>query len=390
METAITLPSNELRAAITLGSPLIALRPDSAWYGMFRLGFTGGGLTVGAFDGDTAAAILVPGAQDGPDAEVHCAGAVLAGIAKTMPAHRQARLAVTGRSLTITCGTAEWTIRTTQDEDAARPAPLAVPPALGEVPAAALRRAADAVTPAANGKGVDYTRWVQVRAGEDGLRMTATNRFAANSSEATGWSPVPGAAGQVMLVPPAVLGLAGKLGDGAVTVLGGQGLAGFACEGRTIITRLGAEEFPDVAAMAARMTPGTVIEVEADEFLDAVRRVGALTGPGAEALVCEFTPSGEGSDGDVTMSAGKEDMVTEAVRCRMFGPDGGAAGPLTIRFNPAFLAVAAGALRGGTARLGVTHPQKPVVVTPGTDPATYSSLIVPLRDTALGGRRAGS
>ena len=305
-------------------------------------------------------------------------GRLLADITKALPAH-PVEVSADGSRVTITCGSAKFSLPTMPDEDYPRLPEM--PTTAGTVSSSVFARAVSQVAVAA-GKDDTLPMLTGVRMEIDGERVTlaATDRYRLAVRELT-WNPAPGGSSDVqVLVPARTLADAAKslTGDAEMTIAlatsgSGEGIIGFAGTGRRTTTRLLDAQFPPYRTLLPSEFAVTA-EVSVAALTEAVKRV-ALVADRGNPVRLDFT------DGGLTLTAGGDDegRAEENLEVDYEGD------PLTTAFNPNFLLEGLGAIEAPVARLLFTTPTKPAVMRPAGAPGSarassdYTYLIMPVR-----------
>ena len=301
-------------------------------------------------------------------------GRLLADITKALPPH-PVDVAVEGPRLSIKCGNARFSLPTLPVED--YPALPTMPSTAGTVQASVF---AEAVGQVAIAAGRDDTlpmlTGVRIEIEADMITLVATDRFRLALREFT-WTPGTPGASAAILVPARTLADAAKTltGGSEVTVSlsssgVGEGLLGLSGQGKQTTTRLLDAEFLKYRSI---LPPefSSHAELDVAAFTEAAKRV-ALVAERWAPLRCEFT------SGAVTLRAGGDEESQAEETCDVVF-DGE---PTTIGFNPAFLLDGLAAVHAETARLEMTTPLKPAVLSAvggDGDAASYRYLIMPVR-----------
>jgi DNA polymerase-3 subunit beta len=219
---------------------------------------------------------------------------------------------------------------------------------------------------------------VHVEINEDTLTLAATDRYRLAVREFN-WSPAtPG-------VSTTALMRARTLADAAKSLVGTKNvslsfapatsndrLAGFSGEGKTMTSRMLDGTFPPYRhLLPTEMTTTAVVEVA--PFLDSVRRVALVTDK-TVPLRLEF------KDGGVSLEAGagEEAQATETIDVLLNGE------PISIAFNPVFLADGLQAVGTPFVQISFTGSNKPAILTGRTEPNgasidNYRYLLMPMR-----------
>ena len=153
-------------------------------------------------------------------------------------------------------------------------------------------------------------------------------------------------------------------------------VAGFTFAGQAITTRLTAGDYPSMAAkIPAQFTAAAVLDT--GELTEAVKRL-AVVAARDTPIHLSFGP------GQVQLTAGSADEAdgTDAVSCDLDGE------PVTVAFHPRRLLEAVTAVGTARARIALTGPGKPALITPASgddrpgrrrhEPA-YRHLLMPIR-----------
>jgi DNA polymerase-3 subunit beta len=364
-----------LADAVTWAARSLATRPTVPVLAGLLLAVDDGSLSLSGFDleASTQISLEVAVASSG---QALVSGRLLADITKALPAH-PVDIALDGARLTISCGSARFTLPTMPVEDYPRLPDM--PTAAGTVDSTVF---ATAVAQAAVAAGRDDTlpmlTGVRLEIDGDKLTLAATDRYRLAVRELT-WNPGPSAATEVnMLVPARTLADAAKSlshndeltialsssnGGGSV-----DGLIGFSAAGRQATTRLLDAQFPPYRTLLPNDWASSA-EVSVAAFTESVKRVALLADRGTPVRL-EF------ADGGVGLSAGGENegRAEEQLEVKYEGE------PITTAFNPGFLLDGLAAMGGGSARLLFTSSNKPVVIRPADEGAVdYTYLIMPVR-----------
>jgi DNA polymerase-3 subunit beta len=149
-------------------------------------------------------------------------------------------------------------------------------------------------------------------------------------------------------------------------------LAGFAGEGKLMTSRMLDGTFPPYRHLLPSESTTTAV-VEVAPFLDSVRRV-ALVADKTIPLRLEF------ADGGVSLEAGtgEEAQATETIDVLLNGE------PISIAFNPTFLADGLQAVGTPFVQISFTGSNKPAILTGRNEPNgpsidTYKYLLMPMR-----------
>jgi len=334
---------------------------------------TADALTVAGFDYEVSATVDVP-ATIAAQGRALVSGRLLADITKSLPA-QPVEISVDGSRVTITCGSAKFSLPTMPVED--YPQLPTMPQRAGEVAGEVFGQAVAQVAIAA---GRDDTlpmlTGVRLEIGDKKLTLVATDRFrlAMREFEWNSGGGVP--ADTAVLVPARTLAEAAKtLGTSGnsveISLASGDGLLGLAGSGRRATSRLLDAEFPKYRQLLpSEHTAAAVIVVSS--LVDAIKRVSLVAERGTQVRL-EF------SEGALRLSAGGDDegSAEEELSVEFTGD------PVTIAFNPGYLLDGLGALHTDRAHLSFTTPNRPALVKPvGEDGEVlpgYLYLLMPVR-----------
>jgi DNA polymerase-3 subunit beta len=364
-----------LADAVTWAARSLASRPTVPVLAGLLLSVDDRALSLSGFDleASTQISLEVAVAASG---QALVSGRLLADITRSLPAH-PVDIALDGARLTISCGSARFTLPTMPVEDYPRLPDM--PTAAGTVDSTTF---ATAVAQAAVAAGRDDTlpmlTGVRLEIDGDKLTLAATDRYRLAVRELT-WQPGPSVATEVnMLVPARTLAEAAKSlshNDELTIALSASngngstdGLIGFSAAGRQATTRLLDAQFPPYRTLLPNDWSSSA-EVSVAAFAESVKRVALLADRGTPVRL-EF------ADGGVGLSAGGENegRAEEQLEVKYEGE------PITTAFNPGFLLDGLAAMGGGNARLLFTSSNKPVVIRPADEGAVdYTYLIMPVR-----------
>ncbi|WP_298179640.1 DNA polymerase III subunit beta [Saccharomonospora sp.] len=329
-------------------------------------------LTVSGFDYEVSATVGVPSTiADGGRTLV--SGRLLADITKALPA-QPVDIAVEGARVSITCGNARFSLPTMPVED--YPELPSQPELAGEVAGEAFAQAVAQVAVAA-GKDDTLPMLTGMRVEITGstLTLVATDRFRLAMREFN-WQPTEGITDSAVLVPARTLADAAKsLGSAGTTVqiglAGGDGLLGLSGSGKFTTTRLLDAEFPPYRQLLpSDHSSRAILHVPA--LTEAIKRVSLVAERGTQVRL-EF------GDGSLRLAAGGDDegSAEEELPVDYEGE------PVTIAFNPTYLADGLGALHAERAELTFTTPNRPALIKPADDNGDvvpgYLYLLMPVR-----------
>ncbi|PSL55349.1 DNA polymerase-3 subunit beta [Saccharothrix carnea] len=333
---------------------------------------SGEALTVSGFDYEVSAQCGVPATiADGGKALV--SGRLLADITKALPNH-PVEIAVDGSRMTISCGSARFSLPTMPVED--YPQLPSMPQLAGELPGELF---AEAVTQVAVAAGKDDTlpmlTGVRLEIGEGKVTLVATDRFRLAMREFP-WEPNESLGEVAVLVPAKTLNDSAKtLGaSGArveLSLAANDGLLGLSGTGRRTTTRLLDADFPKYRQLLPTEHSAAAI-IEVDALVQAIKRVSLVAERGTQVRL-EFVDNG------LRLSAGGDDegSAEEELPVEYTGD------PVTIAFNPTYLLEGLQAVRTPRAHLSFTTPSRPALLKPvdedGNVAPGYLYLLMPVR-----------
>jgi DNA polymerase-3 subunit beta len=334
-------------------------------------GDTGDALTVSGFDYEVSAQVGVP-ATIAAGGKTLVSGRLLADITKALPNH-PVEIAVDGSRVSITCGSAKFSLPTMPVED--YPALPAMPQRAGALAGEVFAEAVSQVAVAA-GKDDTLPMLTGVRVEFNGGKLTlvATDRFRLAMREFD-WEPAD-EVDTAVLVPARNLADAAKTLGGAgstveLSLASGDGLLGLSGTGRRTTSRLLDAEFPKYRQLLpAEHNAAAIIDVSS--LQDAIKRVSLVAERGTQVRL-EF------SDGGLRLTAGGDDegSAEEELPVEFTGD------PVTIAFNPGYLLDGLAAVRTDRAHLSFTTPSRPALIKPvGEDGSVvegYLYLLMPVR-----------
>lgn len=366
-----------LADAVTWAARSLASRPTLPVLAGLMLTVDDDRLSVSGFDLEASTEVDLDVAT-GESGRALVSGRLLADITKALPPH-PVDVAIDGSRLTITCGSAKFSLPTMPVDD--YPTLPSMPTTAGTVNGAEFAAAVAQVAVAA-GRDDTLPMLTGVRLEIEGDRLTlaATDRYRLAVRELT-WSPDdPTAASAQVLVPARTLADAAKslAQSESLTIAlsaggSGEGIIGFSgtTNGRSsrTTTRLLDATFPPYRSLLPNEWASSA-EIAVGGLVEAVKRVALVADRNAPVRL-EF------ADSNVALSAGGDDEGRAEEQLEV-DYDGEA---ITTAFNPQFLLDGLGALSTGTARMLFTSSTKPVVLRPeaSDSAAEYTYLIMPVR-----------
>ena len=303
-------------------------------------------------------------------------GKLLAEISRSLP-NKPITITLNGSRVLVTSGSAKFTLPTLSLDEY---------PNLPELPAKTGVIASDtfatAVAQVAIAAGRDDSlptlTGVHIEIEEDKVTLAATDRYRLAVREFS-WDPSTPGLSTSALLRARTLADAAKSLTGSKTVslsfapaASNDRLAGFAGEGKLMTSRMLDGTFPPYRHLLPSESTTTAV-VEVAPFLDSVRRV-ALVADKTIPLRLEF------ADGGVSLEAGtgEEAQATETIDVLLNGE------PISIAFNPTFLADGLQAVGTPFVQISFTGSNKPAILTGRNEPNgpsidTYKYLLMPMR-----------
>lgn len=292
-------------------------------------------------------------------------GRVLGDIARVLP-EGAVRIETVGQQTKVSCGTAEFTLRTLAVEDFPRlPAPEGQ--AAGSIPASLFATAVAQVTRAAShDEARPVLTGTLIDATADKVTLVATDSYRLAVRDIK-WD---GPAEQIKRVVPArALQEAARAADGAeqVTITLSETQATFEVGTRRLTTRLIEGEFPNWKQLLPTELPHQ-LRIAKDVFAESVKRVGVLAQSGAPVKI-------NLEAGGAKLGAGSQDVgeATEAIEGKFEGE------PLAIGFNAAYLLDGVNAIEGNEIILAVRDGLKAALVQSPDENAGFVYLVMPVR-----------
>jgi DNA polymerase-3 subunit beta len=344
------------------------------------------GLTISGFDYEVSAEAQVA-AEIASPGSVLVSGRLLSDITRALP-DKPVDCYVDGNRLSLTCGSARFSLPTMAVED--YPTLPTLPEETGTLPAELF---AEAISQVAIAAGRDDTlpmlTGIRVEISGDTVVLAATDRFRLAVRELT-WSALSPNIEASVLVPAKTLAETAKAGItdgsdirlslGAGMGVGKDGLLGISGNGKRSTTRLLDAEFPKFRQLLpAEHTAVATINVA--ELTEAIKLVALVADRGAQVRM-EF------ADDMLRLSAGADDVgrAEEDLAVDFAGE------PLTIAFNPTYLTDGLGSVHSERVSFGFTTPGKPALLRPASEddhpsgngpfatlPTEYVYLLMPVR-----------
>jgi DNA polymerase III subunit beta len=378
----ITVSRGDLAAAVAHAGRALPKRAALPVLTGMRAEVTGSRLTLAAFDYEKAARASVDGSAAAPGA-ILADGPQLAAAVKALPRGKSAAVTLEAgtSALTLACEGARSTVPLlAHPED--HPGLPDLPPAAGTVAGEAFARSVSRVAAAASADDtLPALTCVRLGLRPDGtFTLAATDRYRLATDE-TAWTPADlDAVPRDILVPAADLArFAAGCGDKVTIFLapdqrpdnerglgGSAGLAGFSDGAREVIVHVNDGAFPRITDLLHRQH-ATTATCDAGALGDAVRRAGRMCGRG-EPVSVGFAPAG------VTVCPVRDgaECGSQTVPATLTGP------PARTAFNPVYLASMLAGV-DGAARISLTEPTKPALITAGSGDDQFRVVIVPMR-----------
>lgn len=329
-------------------------------------------LTMSGFDYIVSTQVNTP-AQVSEGGQLLLPGRLFADVVRALPP-QPVSLHTEGPRVSVECGSARFTLATLPLDD--YPALPATPPESGTVGSDVFASAIASVAVAAGRDDDVLPVFSGIRMEIDGASITlaATDRYRLAVRELS-WSPVDPTFRATALVPARTLSEAAKaLTAGATVSIGlaaagsGDGLFGLTGPGRALTTRQLEGEYPNYRALFPAQTPA-VATVSTAALIETVKRVSLVA---SRTTPVRLVLSAE----SVTLQAGglEDAEAQESLPLSYSGEE------MTIAFNPDYLLAGLSALDSDEARIAVTTPMKPAVITGKPDGASdYRYLLMPVR-----------
>jgi DNA polymerase III subunit beta len=322
-----------------------------------------GKIRLAGTDLEVGAEAVVEGGIDA-DGQSVLPGRVLGEIARSLPPGT-VRIEAEGGQARITCGSAEFTLRTLPTEDfPSLAAPQDAPSAT--VPAGEFATAVAQVTKAASrDEARPILTGVLLEADGSKLTFAATDSYRLAVRDIA-WKGPKDAIRRV--VPARALAEASRAAEaeGDVSIVLGESQVTVEGKDRRLTTRLIEGEFPNWRQLVPEDQPNR-LTVDRETFLESVRRVGILAQQGTPVRL-ELGPAG------VRLTAGTQDVgeAADLVEGKYEGE------PLVIAFNPTYLSDGVQAIEGSEVVLSCRDGLKPAVLR-SPDGGSFLYLLMPVR-----------
>jgi len=303
-------------------------------------------------------------------------GKLLAEISRSLP-NKPITITLDGSRVLVTSGSAKFTLPTLS---------ISEYPALPELPETTGVVASDvfatAVAQVAIAAGKDDSlptlTGVHVEINEDTVTLAATDRYRLAVREFT-WQPTTPGLSTTSLLRGRTIADAAKSLTGSKSVslsfapnTSNDRLAGFAGEGKSMTSRMLDGTFPPYRHLLPQDITSTAV-IEVAPFLDSVRRVALVTDK-TVPLRLEFA----NAQLSLEAGAGEDAQATEILDILLTGE------PISIAFNPTFLADGLQAVGTPFVQISFTGSSKPAILmgkAESNSPAieNYRYLLMPMR-----------
>jgi DNA polymerase-3 subunit beta len=370
----LTMPRDVL-AAVT-GWVAATARPaknplSPALAGIMLTAAADGTVTVAGTDWQTSA-VARASAEVGEPGRALIPARMLPAVLAALPARQPVDLAFDGTRVTVAAGAVRYTLLALPDGD------YPELPAPGEHAAefdAKALAAAVADVAAAAGKDDTLPVLTCVRLALDGkgtATLAATDRYRLAVATCP-YAPGPAVAPAEALIPARDLAAVVKRpGDAPVRLALTSETAAFSTADRHVTMRLFSGEFPNVTRhLPDPKAITTTVTADVATLAAALKRAAVVTERDTPARLA-FT----GSSVTVESGTGDDASYTETVPATLDGE------PLTIAFKPGYLLDGLAAVTGTghtAARLAMTSPVKPAVITPADGEPGFTYVLMPVK-----------
>ena len=303
-------------------------------------------------------------------------GKLLAEISRSLP-NKPITITLDGSRVLVTSGSAKFTLPTLSIDE--YPNLPELPETTGVVSSDLFAQAVAQVSIAAGrDDSLPTLTGVHVEITEDVVTLAATDRYRLAVREFN-WNPTAPGVSTTALLRARTIADAAKSLTGSKNVslsfapaASNDRLAGFAGDGKSMTSRMLDGTFPPYRHLLPQEVVTTAV-VEVAPFLDSVRRVALVTDK-TVPLRLEFT------DGEVSLEAGtgEEAQATESIEIKLNGE------PISIAFNPTFLAEGLQAVGTTFVQISFTGSNKPAILMGKAEQGSaaiesYRYLLMPMR-----------
>lgn len=359
----LTIAPGPLAAAVAWAARTLPARPSvPVLAGLLVEADASGKVTVSAFDYDVSARTSIDADTVSEPGRILLPGRLLAEVTKALPDRTIAELAAGDTECTITCGSAEYSLRLLPADDYPN---LPTPPSpVGTVDGAAFARAVEQVH-AACGRDDTLPMLTGIRVDSDGgtLTLAATDRYRIAVTDLL-WAPD---GGQTVgaVIPGRVLHDIAKSADGPVTLAVDDKLAAITTPNRQTTIRLLDDQFIDYRARV-QVDAAVTATIDPNALATAVKRVALVADRKSAGIRLQFAAD------HVRVQAGDADTGRggDTVPCTLKGD------AIDIAFQSGFLLDALAAV-DGQAAIRMTGPVKPALFV--SEDGSHKQLVMSLR-----------
>jgi len=306
-------------------------------------------------------------------------GKLLAEISRSLP-NKPITFVLDGTRVLVTSGSAKFTLPTLSVDE--YPNLPELPDSTGTVPSDTFATAVAQVAVAAGrDDSLPTLTGVHVEINEDTITFAATDRYRLAVREIQ-WSPSAPNTTTTALLRARTIADAAKSLTGSKDVslsfapfapnTSNDRLAGFAGDGKTMTSRMLDGTFPPYRHLLPQEVTTTAL-IEVATLLDSVRRVALVTDK-TVPLRLDFA----NNTLSLEAGAGEEAQATEAIEILLTGE------PISIAFNPTFLADGLNAVQTKFVQISFTGANKPAILMGKSDKdgkleENYRYLLMPMR-----------
>jgi DNA polymerase-3 subunit beta len=303
-------------------------------------------------------------------------GKLLAEISRSLP-NKPITITLDGSRVLVTSGSAKFTLPTLSISE--YPGLPELPDTTGVVASDVFATAVAQVAIAAGrDDSLPTLTGVHIEINEDTVTLAATDRYRLAVREFN-WQPTTPGVSTTALLRGRTIADAAKSLTGSKNVslsfaptTSNDRLAGFSGEGKSMTSRMLDGTFPPYRHLLPQDVTTTAI-VEVAPFLDSVRRVALVTDK-TVPLRLEFANNSV----SLEAGAGEEAQATEAIEILLNGE------PISIAFNPVFLADGLQSVGTSFVQISFTGSNKPAILTGKSDRdgkviENYRYLLMPMR-----------
>ncbi len=363
--------------AVAWAARSLPIRPSVPVLAGLVIEANSGKLVISGFDYEVSARVEID-ADVPSQGKALVSGRLLADISRNLP-DRPVQVTTEETKVVLTCGGARFTLLTLPLED--YPVLPEMPSSAGSVMGGVFATAVSQVAIAAvRDDTLPVLTGIRMEIEGENLTLAATDRYRLAVRELT-WTPEQTEVSAVALVPARTLAdsaksLAGNA-DNAITIAlattgAGEGMMGFAGNGRRTTSRLLEGEFPKYRALLPTEYSATAT-VATQSFVEAIKRV-ALVAERNTPIRLAFSAS------ELVIEAGSKDeaQACEGLGVTLEGED------IAIAFNPAFLLDGLDAIDAPVTHLSFTSSTTPAVITgkasaEAETSSEYRYLVMPVR-----------